>query len=91
LAELTDREREILRLVAGGLTNAEIAGRLVISPLTAKTHVSRILGKLGCHDRARLVGCWPHPLTEARHSGTHEPPRWPTVPPPWTLAGPRLP
>jgi DNA-binding NarL/FixJ family response regulator len=55
LAELTDREREILRLVAGGLTNAEIAGRLVISPLTAKTHVSRILGKLACHDRAQLV------------------------------------
>jgi DNA-binding NarL/FixJ family response regulator len=55
LAELTEREREILRLVAGGLTNAEIAGRLVISPLTAKTHVSRILGKLGCHDRAQLV------------------------------------
>jgi DNA-binding NarL/FixJ family response regulator len=55
LAELTDREREILRLVAGGLTNGEIAGRLVISPLTAKTHVSRILGKLQCHDRAQLV------------------------------------
>jgi DNA-binding NarL/FixJ family response regulator len=55
LAELTEREREILRLVAGGLTNAEIAGRLLISPLTAKTHVSRILRKLGCHDRAQLV------------------------------------
>jgi DNA-binding NarL/FixJ family response regulator len=55
LTELTEREREILRLVAGGLTNAEIAGRLVISPLTAKTHVSRILGKLNCHDRAQLV------------------------------------
>jgi DNA-binding NarL/FixJ family response regulator len=55
LAELTAREREILRLVAGGLTNGEIAGRLVISPLTAKTHVSRILGKLQCHDRAQLV------------------------------------
>jgi DNA-binding NarL/FixJ family response regulator len=55
LAELTEREREILRLVASGLTNAEIAGRLVISTLTAKTHVSRILGKLGCHDRAQLV------------------------------------
>jgi DNA-binding NarL/FixJ family response regulator len=55
LAELTDREREILRLVAQGLSNAEIAGRLVISPLTAKTHVSNILRKLDCHDRAALV------------------------------------
>jgi DNA-binding NarL/FixJ family response regulator len=55
LAELTDREREILRLVAQGHSNAEIAGRLVISPLTAKTHVSNILRKLDCHDRAALV------------------------------------
>jgi DNA-binding NarL/FixJ family response regulator len=55
LAELTDREREILRLVAEGLSNAEIAGRLVISPLTAKTHVSNILRKLDCRDRAGLV------------------------------------
>jgi DNA-binding NarL/FixJ family response regulator len=55
LADLTGREREILGLVAGGLTNAEIAERLVISPLTAKTHVARILAKLRCHDRAQLV------------------------------------
>jgi DNA-binding NarL/FixJ family response regulator len=55
LAELTEREREIMRLVAEGLTNAEIAGRLVISPLTAKTHVSNVLRKLGCRDRAALV------------------------------------
>jgi DNA-binding NarL/FixJ family response regulator len=55
LGELTDREREILRLVAQGLSNAEIAGRLVISPLTAKTHVSNILRKLDCRDRAALV------------------------------------
>jgi DNA-binding NarL/FixJ family response regulator len=55
LAALTEREREILRLVAAGLSNAEIADQLVISPLTAKTHVSRILGKLGCRDRAQLV------------------------------------
>jgi DNA-binding NarL/FixJ family response regulator len=55
LAELTEREREIMRLVAEGLTNGEIAGRLVISPLTAKTHVSNVLRKLGCRDRAALV------------------------------------
>jgi DNA-binding NarL/FixJ family response regulator len=55
LGELTEREREILRLVAEGLSNAEIAGRLVISPLTAKTHVSNVLRKLDCRDRAALV------------------------------------
>ena len=55
LGELTEREREILQLVAIGLSNDEIARRLVISPLTAKTHVSRILGKLRCRDRAQLV------------------------------------
>jgi DNA-binding NarL/FixJ family response regulator len=55
LAELTDREREITQLVAEGLTTSEIAGRLVISPLTAKTHVSNVLRKLGCRDRAALV------------------------------------
>jgi DNA-binding NarL/FixJ family response regulator len=55
LARLTDREREILRLVAAGLSNANIAARLVISPLTAKTHVARVLSKLDCHDRAQLV------------------------------------
>jgi len=55
LAELTDRERDILILVARGLSNAEIAGQLVISPLTAKSHVRNILRKLDCHDRAALV------------------------------------
>jgi DNA-binding NarL/FixJ family response regulator len=55
LAELTDRERDILLLIARGLSNDEIAGRLVISPLTAKTHVRNILRKLDCHDRAALV------------------------------------
>ena len=55
LTDLTDREREITRLVAEGLTNSEIAGRLVISPLTAKTHVSNVPRKLGCRDRAALV------------------------------------
>jgi DNA-binding NarL/FixJ family response regulator len=55
LGEVTEREGEILRLVATGLSNDEIARRLMISPLTAKTHVSRILRKLSCRDRAQLV------------------------------------
>ena len=52
---LTDREREVMCLVAGGLSNDEIAAQLFVSPLTAKTHVSRILTKLGARDRAQLV------------------------------------
>jgi len=52
---LTEREREVLRLVAAGFTNAEIAQRLVVSPATAKTHVSRAMRKLHAQDRAQLV------------------------------------
>jgi DNA-binding NarL/FixJ family response regulator len=52
---LTEREREVMILVAGGLSNDEIAERLVISPATAKTHVSRAMAKLGARDRAQLV------------------------------------
>lgn len=55
LDELTRREREVLGLVATGLTNGEIAQALHLSPLTAKTHVSRILMKLGARDRVQLV------------------------------------
>ncbi len=52
---LTSREREVLVLVAGGLSNEEIAERLYLSPLTAKTHVNRAMVKLGARDRAQLV------------------------------------
>lgn len=55
LEALTEREREVLQLVGLGLTNDEIAERLVLSPLTAKTHVSRIMSKLHARDRVRLV------------------------------------
>jgi DNA-binding NarL/FixJ family response regulator len=55
LEELTEREREVMALVAAGLSNQEIAERLVISPATAKTHVSRTMMKLHAHDRAQLV------------------------------------
>ncbi|WP_282780754.1 response regulator transcription factor [Nocardia sp. CC201C] len=55
LSELTDREREVMALVAEGLTNAEIAERLAMSPATARTHVSRILMKLAARDRTQLV------------------------------------
>jgi DNA-binding NarL/FixJ family response regulator len=52
---LSEREREVLAEVARGKTNAEIGESLYMSPLTAKTHVSRILGKLSARDRAQLV------------------------------------
>jgi DNA-binding NarL/FixJ family response regulator len=55
LSALTDREREVMALVAEGMSNDEIAARLFLSPLTSKTHVSRIMTKLNARDRAQLV------------------------------------
>lgn len=55
LTAITDREREVLVLVGGGLSNAEIAERLVISVATAKTYLTRLLAKLGARDRVQLV------------------------------------
>jgi DNA-binding NarL/FixJ family response regulator len=55
LAVLTAREREVVRLVATGLSNEDIARELVISPLTAKTHITRAIAKLGVRDRVQLV------------------------------------
>jgi DNA-binding NarL/FixJ family response regulator len=55
VGHLTEREVEVLKLVARGLSNAELARQLTLSPLTTKTHVSRILTKLGLRDRAQLV------------------------------------
>lgn len=68
LACLTDREREVLHLIARGLSNAEITEQLVISPATTKTHVSHLLAKLSARDRAQLV-------VAAYTSGLMGPPR----------------
>jgi len=55
LAELTEREREVLSLIATGLSNDEIAETLVISPATVRTHINRVMAKLAARDRAQLV------------------------------------
>ena len=72
LDELTAREREVVALLAAGLTSAEIADRLVISPATAKTHVSRAMFKLGAHHRSQLVVmAYETGLVQPRNSSIH--------------------
>ncbi len=78
LASLTEREREVVALVAAGLSNDEIVAELVVSPLTAKTHVSRAMTKLAARDRAQLVViAYEHGLAEP--GGLRPPRRQPTT------------
>ena len=76
LADVTGREREVLTLIARGLSNAEIAGYLHLSPATVKTHIGRLLSKLACRDRAQLViVAYEAGLVSARGGGARAPGR----------------